>query len=692
MLVVVLVASLAVLAFWGPDALKTTLSITGVGLTACLLWVVKGIRDWRLGVTDVDSSRLSSSAEQLGEAVHQMWKREAANRGITSPLTIDVNLTVADPRITAHSSQWLSRQTTELLGRFGGAGFSMPLGTATGMAKIYNQVRTGRMVIIGEPGGGKTAAAILLLLEIYKMRTPEARVPVFFQLAAWHADRDTLNDWMAEQLATTYGTPPILAKLLVEGDRILPLLDGLDEVPESGRREAITALRTLAEKPFVLTCRASEYTEAVANAVLEGAGVVEVTPSSSATAIRYLTLSGAADSSRWDSVIAALRASGTNPCKAALSSPLMLSLARAVFQAPSSQPSAMLTWRTVEEFQDRLLDGLVPAVYERTVADIRVDSALRALRFFADNLPSIGPGAVAWWRLPRCISTLRLRAIIGTLCGITGAVYSTVVFMPYLLNSGPGSIQAEVILIAGVTSSCLLAGATVNAHGRDPSYWTKPTVRQVVRSIAKGIAICVGFGILMVILFAAIILKFGMGDFSDPGQAVSQRFYLATVVVSFISFISAVAFLLVGAVMRPFSSTQLTDIDPISAFRGDLRSGLLAVVTGLAACVGAILAWLSVVIAGMTWVHLLFWALLVVGLLFMWFLSRYSTALPYATASLILHRQKALPARPLRFLEDAYKRGVLRKSGMTYEFRHARLAERLKSRPSDAAGEETAQA
>lgn len=79
-LAVVLAASAAVLSLWGPDALKTTLSITGVGLTACFLWVVKSIRDWRLGLTDVDPSRLSSAAEQLGKAVHRMWQREAANR------------------------------------------------------------------------------------------------------------------------------------------------------------------------------------------------------------------------------------------------------------------------------------------------------------------------------------------------------------------------------------------------------------------------------------------------------------------------------------------------------------------------------------------------------------------------------------------------------------------------------------
>jgi hypothetical protein len=41
-----------------------------------------------------------------------------------------------------------------------------------------------------------------------------------------------------------------------------------------------------------------------------------------------------------------------------------------------------------------------------------------------------------------------------------------------------------------------------------------------------------------------------------------------------------------------------------------------------------------------------------------------------------------LPLRLITFLEDAHRRGVLRQSGAVYQFRHARLAERLSSRSS----------
>jgi hypothetical protein len=36
-----------------------------------------------------------------------------------------------------------------------------------------------------------------------------------------------------------------------------------------------------------------------------------------------------------------------------------------------------------------------------------------------------------------------------------------------------------------------------------------------------------------------------------------------------------------------------------------------------------------------------------------------------------------LPWRPMRFLADAHRRGVLRQAGAVYQFRHSRLQDRL---------------
>ncbi|MDD7940622.1 hypothetical protein PHK61_19540 [Actinomycetospora lutea] len=53
------------------------------------------------------------------------------------------------------------------------------------------------------------------------------------------------------------------------------------------------------------------------------------------------------------------------------------------------------------------------------------------------------------------------------------------------------------------------------------------------------------------------------------------------------------------------------------------------------------------------------------------------SAANFSLASFMLSRGGRLPRRPLRFLDDAYERGILRRSGMIYQFRHDRFREFL---------------
>ena len=267
---------------------------------------------------------------------------------------------------------------------------SMLTSIDTDVAALYDRVATGRLVILGDPGGGKTGIAILLLLALCDKRRPRDRVPVWFTLATWEPDTP-VEEWMSHQLATTYGIPVTLARQLVDDSRILPVLDGLDEIPADRRLTAMAELRSLDTTPLVITCRTVEYTAAIADRVLAAAAVVEVIPVDPATAAAYLTHSGTAHTHRWDPIIAALYDPVSNPCQEVLRSPLMLSLARTVYQAPASDPAELAAYLTAAQLEDRLLDALIPAVYGRDSADTTVTDARRWLSFFADNLPTLGP-------------------------------------------------------------------------------------------------------------------------------------------------------------------------------------------------------------------------------------------------------------------------------------------------------------
>src|SRR4051812_18757297 len=273
LLAVVLAVSATILIFWGSEVLKTTLTITGVGLMTTVLWVVKGISDWRSGVAEIDKPRLEAATEQLARAVRDMWGEEAAQRGLTTPLPIAVQVTWADRRITAHPAQWL-RGNMKMANSTGTSGDAGVVGTTADMAAIYRDIATGRLVIIGEPGAGKTAAALLLLLALCDSRQLSERVPVMFSLATWRPDAESVEQWIIKQLTATYGASEKLAHALAGERKILPFFDGLDELPDEVRPTGLAALRGLIDTPLVLTSRTQEFTDALVGHIIEKAAVV----------------------------------------------------------------------------------------------------------------------------------------------------------------------------------------------------------------------------------------------------------------------------------------------------------------------------------------------------------------------------------------------------------------------------------
>ncbi len=128
----------------------------------------------------------------------------------------------------------------------------------------YRKVR-GRWVILGRQGAGKTTLMLRLqsaLLSPERIRSG-VDIPVVFPLATWNP-QVPFHDWLARQIADRY---PALARSVRDADlvnlvldRILPILDGFDEIPPGNRDLAVKALNRLPpEQGFVLTSRVEEY-------------------------------------------------------------------------------------------------------------------------------------------------------------------------------------------------------------------------------------------------------------------------------------------------------------------------------------------------------------------------------------------------------------------------------------------------
>src|SRR6202044_2275172 len=98
----------------------------------------------------------------------------------------------------------------------------------------YEGLGPARLVILGSAGSGKTLLAVELALQLLERGFRDrpqgpTQVAVPVSVAGW-TGKESLKDWLIDRLAEAYHLLPGGAAKLVEERRILPVLDGLDEI------------------------------------------------------------------------------------------------------------------------------------------------------------------------------------------------------------------------------------------------------------------------------------------------------------------------------------------------------------------------------------------------------------------------------------------------------------------------------
>ena len=251
-------------------------------------------------------------------------------------------------------------------------------GDLASVLEYYRSLSPGRLVVLGEPGAGKTVLALQLLIRLLDQRQndPDAPVPVLISAAAYDTEIPW-PEWLAGHLAQRFSISTRAAGGLVRDGRILPLVDGVDEMDSAGRQDRaqvlVTALNTsmrgLERAPAVVTCRKAEYQ--VLRRGVDRAAHIEMVPLTAAEAAEYLRgqFLRQDEQDRWEPVLAVLDADPDGPLAGQLTTPWRLTLALATFR-DGGDPVQLLplapvpTSRTGEYAQrvdQLLLDGYVSA-------------------------------------------------------------------------------------------------------------------------------------------------------------------------------------------------------------------------------------------------------------------------------------------------------------------------------------------
>lgn len=157
---------------------------------------------------------------------------------------------------------------------------TIPAGTS--MLEIFDSIGMGRsLLILGAPGSGKTT----MLLELARQLIQRARedvtypIPMVFNLASW-TEKLSLADWLSQELNNLYSVPRKTAPDWVKGDKLLLLLDGLDEVRQEIRVKCVEAINAFRKEhgltSLAVCSRSQDYADL--NAKLSFEGAIEVQP------------------------------------------------------------------------------------------------------------------------------------------------------------------------------------------------------------------------------------------------------------------------------------------------------------------------------------------------------------------------------------------------------------------------------
>lgn len=668
-----------------------------VALAGAVLAALGGLRHVR---HPADPRPVDTLAGLLAQAVLGQWRTAASERGLFAPAPIPLRWSLSPLQVTGPVAAAVGAPdvapvfpplpglitiTVEKLQAGGGL---------CELHDVYAGVASGRVVIIGAPGAGKSGAAVLLLLDALEHRNrvedkDQARlpVPVLLTVHGWDPTICSAQDWLAGRLATDYPLfqhrgGNVEAAALVAAGAVALILDGLDEIPKELRPAALQSLSNVPFRVIVLT-RSQEMVQAAGDAWLVGAVAVQLHNVAGREAADYLQRASKGRSpSGWTQLLTQLREHPKGVLAQGLSTPLSLTLIRDTYREDDDVSDLLdpIRYPSSDDIKQHLIARILPAAYtpqpDKPLPRYDLSQAHQVLAFIARQMSQdVITRDFAWWHIPRWApATPRVLssglvaglvfAFVGWLVGgfVFGAIFGLVVGLVVGIGGGkPRRVRAVTwrafssrpVLVYGLVYGLVgwIMGGFVVGLVDGFMVGLREGLREglrdgIVGGIVGGLVVGLMVGLVGGLVLGLAEADRGEGNPQSPREIWRNDRMLGLVVGLVVG--------LVGGLGTGVGGGLGDEL----GIEGGLGEGLGGLVDGLV--VGLVVGTVVGLMSSETW--------------------------PVTLAWLQLQRSRKVPAIGLMpFLEDAQARGVLRTVGAVYQFRHATLQDHLAKTTSNTA-------
>lgn len=310
--------------------------------------------------------------QALLNKVRNFWIKGVLERSLYKQARIELGL---EDRLDALDLIWVTPEHPRL-----------PLPMGTKVISKFDELGVGArtLLILGDPGSGKTTALLELTCDLIDRAEQDIHqpIPVVFNLSSWAGEKPKITDWLMQELKTKYHeSSQSLCQIWLEKQQLLLLLDGLDEVRAEQREECVKAINEFSQEhgqtEIVVTSRIKDYENLSSRLQFQGA--IFIQPLKPEQIDDYLNQAG-------DRLAGVKLALPTDTAIQELArTPLMLSVMALAYEG--LEPAA-LPQMSLEERRKHLWDRYIERMFERRRGDRRYpkERAINWLVFLAQKM------------------------------------------------------------------------------------------------------------------------------------------------------------------------------------------------------------------------------------------------------------------------------------------------------------------